>query len=122
MRAGGGLGDVIEPPDGDDSEAYRILFDISFFFFIIVILLAIIQGIKYFFKLCKTNSQLHTLFEIFIFCSKIQLWFPEKIVDFFYVWKTRENVVVLNFLAVDNFDFTRKIVKKNFGWKTRENV
>ena len=27
-------------------------------------------------------------------------------------WKTRENVVVLDFLAVDNFDFTRKIVKK----------
>ena len=52
-----------------------------------------------------------TLFEIFIFCPKIQLWFPEKIVDFF-GWKTRENVVVLDFLAVDNFDFTRKIVKK----------
>ena len=32
------------------------------------------------------------------------------------------NVVVLDFLAVDNFDFTRKIVKKFFGWKTRENV
>ena len=44
VRAGGGIGDVIEPPDGDDSEVYRILFDISFFFFIIVILLAIIQG------------------------------------------------------------------------------
>ena len=44
VRAGGGVGDVIEPADGDDSEVYRILFDISFFFFIIVILLAIIQG------------------------------------------------------------------------------
>ena len=44
VRAGGGIGDVIEPADGDDSEVYRILFDISFFFFIIVILLAIIQG------------------------------------------------------------------------------
>ena len=54
---------------------------------------------------------LFTLFEIFIFCPKIQLWFLEKIVDFF-EWKTRENVVVLNFLALDNFDFTRKIVKK----------
>merc|ERR1712038_1219513 len=32
------------PPDGDPLEAYRILFDISFFFFIVVILLAIIQG------------------------------------------------------------------------------
>ena len=37
-------------------------------------------------------------------------------------WKTRETVVVLDFLAVDNFDFTRKIVKKNFADKTRENV
>ena len=56
------------------------------------------------------------LFEIFIFCPKIQLWFFEKIVDFF-GWKTRENVVVLDFLAVDNFDFTRRIVKKNLGEK-----
>ena len=29
--------------------------------------------------------------------------------------KTREDVVVLDFLAVDNFDFTRKIVKNNLG-------
>ena len=40
----------------------------------------------------------------------------------FFGWKTRETVVVLGFLAVDNFDFTRKIVKKKFGWKTRQNV
>ncbi|RWS13212.1 ryanodine receptor-like protein, partial [Dinothrombium tinctorium] len=45
VRAGGGIGDVIEPPDGDDYEVYRIIFDITFFFFIIVILLAIIQGL-----------------------------------------------------------------------------
>lgn len=44
MRAGGGIGDEIDPPDGDDYEVYRILFDITFFFFVIVILLAIIQG------------------------------------------------------------------------------
>ena len=31
------------------------------------------------------------LFKIFIFCPKIQLWFLEKIVDFF-GWKTREKV------------------------------
>ena len=64
----------------------------------------------------KANSTVdpskHTLSEIFIFCPKIQLWFPKKIIDFL-GWKTRENVVVLDFLAVDNFDFTRKIVKKN---------
>lgn len=47
VRAGGGIGDEIEPPDGDEYEVYRILFDISFFFFIIVILLAIIQGNYY---------------------------------------------------------------------------
>lgn len=45
VRAGGGIGDVIEPPDGDEYEIYRIIFDITFFFFIIVILLAIIQGL-----------------------------------------------------------------------------
>jgi len=44
VRAGGGIGDVIEPPDGADNEFVRIFFDISFFLFIIVILLAIIQG------------------------------------------------------------------------------
>lgn len=44
VRAGGGIGDEIEEPDGDDYEVYRILFDITFFFFVIVILLAIIQG------------------------------------------------------------------------------
>ena len=68
----------------------------------------------------KIQTQKNTLFEIFIFCPKIQLWFPEKIVDFL-GWKTRENVGVLDFLAVDNFDFTRKTVKKKFGWKTCEN-
>lgn len=44
VRAGGGIGDEIGPPDGDDYEVYRIMFDITFFFFVIVILLAIIQG------------------------------------------------------------------------------
>ncbi|KAK3736855.1 hypothetical protein RRG08_000604 [Elysia crispata] len=45
VRAGGGIGDEIEPADGDAKEVYRILFDITFFFFVIVILLAIIQGL-----------------------------------------------------------------------------
>jgi preprotein translocase subunit SecG len=44
VRAGGGIGDEIGSPDGDDYEVYRIMFDITFFFFVIVILLAIIQG------------------------------------------------------------------------------
>lgn len=45
VRAGGGIGDEIGDPNGDDYEVYRIIFDITFFFFIIVILLAIIQGL-----------------------------------------------------------------------------
>ena len=44
VRAGGGIGDVIEPPDGAENEYVRILFDFSFFLFITLILLAIIQG------------------------------------------------------------------------------
>ena len=36
--------------------------------------------------------------------------FTRKIGDFFFGWKIRENVVVLDSLAIDNFDFTRKIV------------
>ena len=55
-----------------------------------------------------------TLFEIFIFCPKIQLWFPEKIIDFL-GWKTRENVGVLDFLVVDSLDFTRKIHISTFA-------
>ncbi|XP_070398109.1 ryanodine receptor 2 isoform X1 [Nothobranchius furzeri] len=45
VRAGGGIGDEIEDPAGDEFEVERILFDITFFFFVIVILLAIIQGL-----------------------------------------------------------------------------
>ena len=46
-------------------------------------------------------------------CSKSS-FFVQKF-NFDFPRKTRENVVVLDFLAVDNFDFTRKIVKKNLG-------
>lgn len=44
VRAGGGIGDEIEDPAGDEFEMERMVFDITFFFFVIVILLAIIQG------------------------------------------------------------------------------
>ena len=48
------------------------------------------------------------------FVQKFNFDFPKKL-SIFLEWKTRENVVVWNFLAVDNFDFTRKIVKKNLS-------
>ena len=50
------------------------------------------------------------------FLQKFNFDFPRKL-SIFYGWKTRENVVVLDFLTVDNFDFTRKIVQKNLGEK-----
>ena len=58
----------------------------------------------------------HTLFEIFIFCPKIQLWFPEKIVDFL-GWKTRENVVVLDFFNCWQLWFHEKNSQKKIWVK-----
>ena len=60
-----------------------------------------------------------TLFEIFIFLSKNSTLISRENCRFF---ETRENVVILEFLDVEDFDFTRNIVKKKIGWKTRENV
>ena len=65
---------------------------------------------------CHWFSLITHCSQIFIFRPKIQLWFPKKIVDLF-EWKTRENVVVLDFFVVENFDLTRKIVKKKLGEK-----
>ncbi|KAL5966802.1 Ryanodine receptor 3 [Taenia solium] len=45
LRAGGGIGDEIEPPDGDAHGALRILFDMSLCFFVIIILFAITRGL-----------------------------------------------------------------------------
>ena len=50
------------------------------------------------------------------FVQNFNFDFPRKL-SIFWGWKTRENIVVFDFLAVDNFDFTRKIVKKNLGEK-----
>ena len=50
------------------------------------------------------------------FVQKFNFDFPRKL-PIFWGWKTRENVVVYDFLVVDNFDFTRKIVKKILGEK-----
>ena len=48
------------------------------------------------------------------FVQKFNFDFSRKL-SIFWGDKTRENVVILDFLAVDNFDFTRKIVKKKLG-------
>ena len=59
---------------------------------------------------------IHTVWYLHFFVQKFSFDIPRKIVQLFWV-KTRENAAVLDFLAVDNFDFTRKIVKKNLGQK-----
>ena len=62
------------------------------------------------FKYSKKGIKI-TLFEIFIFfLQKFKFDFPRKLSIFSFLG---ENVVVLAFSAVDNFDFTRKIAKKN---------
>lgn len=63
VRAGGGIGDEIEDPAGDEYELYRVVFDITFFFFVIVILLAIIQG--------KDTAGLEDTFYIFLFLGRL---------------------------------------------------
>ena len=65
----------------------------------------VLLGIRAFLRLID-----HILFKIFIFCPNSTLISRENCRLF--GGKTRENIVVLDFLTVDNFDFTRKIVKK----------
>ncbi|ORX85369.1 hypothetical protein K493DRAFT_341790 [Basidiobolus meristosporus CBS 931.73] len=46
IRAGGGLGDILQAPvHGDNSYAYRIVLDLSFFLIVIIFLLNVIFGI-----------------------------------------------------------------------------
>ena len=66
--------------------------------------------------LCLATKVRHT-FRNLHFLSKNSTMISREKLSIFFGWKTRENVVVLDFLAVDNFDFTRKIVKKNLGEK-----
>ena len=54
-----------------------------------------------------------TLFEIFIFCPKIQLWFPEKIVDFF-GWKNSWKCCGFALFSCWQLWFHEKICQKNF--------
>ena len=55
----------------------------------------------------------HTVGNLHFLSKNSTLISREKLSIFFWV-KTRENAAVLDFLAVDNFDFTRKIAKKNW--------
>ena len=55
-------------------------------------------------------SLIHTVRNLYFLSKNSTLIFPRKIFELFWV-KARQNAAILDFLAVDNFDFTRKIVK-----------
>ena len=67
------------------------------------------------------NSEWGTLFQIFIFSPKIQLWFPMKIVDFLGV-KNSWKCCGFGLFSCWQLWFHEKNCQKNFGRKTRENV
>ena len=62
-----------------------------------------------------------TLFEIFIFCPQIRLWFPEKIVKKIWV-KTSWKCCGCGLFSCWQLWFHEKNCQKKIGWKTRENV
>ena len=59
---------------------------------------------------------IHTVRNLHFLSKNSTLISQEKLSNCFGV-KTRENAEVFDFLAVDNFDFTRKIAKNNLGEK-----
>ena len=69
----------------------------------------------------KIENTFYTLFEIFIFCPKIQLWFPEKIVDFLGV-KNSWKCCGFGLFSCWQLWFHVKNCQKKFGLITRENV
>ena len=69
----------------------------------------------------EKKLDLNTLFEIFIFCPKIQLWFPDKIVDFFGV-KNSWKCCGFELFSCWQLWLHEKICQKKIGWKTRANV
>ena len=68
-----------------------------------------------------SNQIIHKMFEIFISCPKIQLWFPEKIVDFLGV-KNSWKWCGFGLFSYWHLWFHEKNCQKIFGWKSRENV
>ena len=74
------------------------------------------------------SNTVRTLFKIYKLLSKYSTFISWNNCRFFWGVKNRKNswkccgFGLLDFLAVNNFDFTRKIVNKNFRWKTRVKI
>ena len=80
-------------------------------------LFPIVQGSQ----ICQWHIVPGTLFEIFIFCPKVLLWFPEKIVNFLGV-KNSWKCCGFGLFTCWQLWFHEKNCQKIFWWKTRENV
>ena len=85
----------------------------------ILLEMGFVKVVSYILSLYETDGNvffkakfLITLFEVFIFCTKIQLWFPVRTVDILGEKLVKKCCGFGLFSSVDNFDFTRKIVKK----------
>ena len=100
---------IFREKSGDNFVRFR-----AFFF----LLLRATKIILYF--NLKKKSLWHCFRNLLSFLSKTSTLISREKLSNCFGWKTRENVVVLDFLALDNFDFTRKIVDF-LGWKTQEN-
>ena len=66
-------------------------------------------------------SHQYTLFKIFIFCPKVQIWFSEKILEFFWCEKSRK-CCGFGLFSCWQLWFHEKNCQKKIGWKTRENM
>ena len=66
------------------------------------------------------RSSIHTVRNLHFLSKKFNFDNPRKLSNFFGV-KTRENLVVLDILAVDNFDFPRKTVDFFYIWNFGDN-
>ena len=69
----------------------------------------------------KVTCLIFTLFEIFIFCPKLQLSFPKKIIDFFLGEKLVKLWWFWTFWLLTTL-ISREKLSKKFWVKTRENV
>ncbi|XP_068597641.1 ryanodine receptor 2-like [Brachionichthys hirsutus] len=122
VRAGGGIGDEIEDPAGDEFEVERIVFDITFFFFVIVILLAIIQGliIDAFGELRDQQEQVKEDMETKCFICGIGRDYFDKVPHGFEMHTLREHNLAnyLFFLMyLINKDETEHTGQESYVWK-----
>ncbi|KAE8280778.1 Ryanodine receptor 2 [Larimichthys crocea] len=122
VRAGGGIGDEIVDPAGDEFEVERVVFDITFFFFVVVILLAIIQGliIDAFGELRDQQEQVKEDMETKCFICGIGSEYFDKVPHGFETHTLQEHNLAnyLFFLMyLINKDETEHTGQESFVWK-----